>query len=183
MAREFLNRNPEKQELNQYWYSELTLQTLSQEIEDLSTGPVTTIACISTPSVHFALSRNLQANSWIFDLDQKFKTQTNYVCYDFNDPLGFEESFQNFFDLVVVDPPFITYEVWEKYSRTIKSLLKPNGLMILSSIAENASMLNELLGAKVMPFQPSIPNLVYQYNFFANYDSQRLSQLNPEIPQ
>lgn len=32
-------------------------------------------------------------------------------------------------------------------------------------------------------FQPSIPNLVYQYNVFTNYPSERFAQKNPEIPE
>ena len=32
-------------------------------------------------------------------------------------------------------------------------------------------------------YLPSIPNLVYQYRIFANYDSPRLKQPNEEIPE
>jgi hypothetical protein len=32
-------------------------------------------------------------------------------------------------------------------------------------------------------FKPSIPNLVYQYRLYTNYESSTLSQLNPEIPE
>jgi hypothetical protein len=31
-------------------------------------------------------------------------------------------------------------------------------------------------------FQPSIPNLVYQYNLFTNYDATTFAKANPEIP-
>jgi len=55
------------------------------------------------------------------------------------------------------------------------------GKLLLSTIAENSEVLQELLGATPQAFQPSIPHLIYQYNFFVNYPSQRLSQLNPEI--
>ena len=30
----------------------------------------------------------------------------------------------NSFDMVIIDPPFITREVWEKYASTAKLLLK-----------------------------------------------------------
>ena len=30
-------------------------------------------------------------------------------------------------------------------------------------------------------FKPSIPHLVYQYNFFANYEDEELDKKNPEI--
>ncbi len=37
------------------------------------------------------------------------------------------------------------------------------------------------MNALPQKFQPSIPNLIYQYNFFINYESEKLSQINPEI--
>jgi EEF1A lysine methyltransferase 1 len=43
--------------------------------------------------------------------------------------------------------------------------------------------LTDLLGAKTTLFQPSIPNLVYQYNLFTNYPSTVFSKTNPEIPE
>jgi hypothetical protein len=68
-------------------------------------------------------------------------------------------------DVVVVDPPFITEEVWRKYAITAKLLLKPEGRfrvslfqictflgssvgkVILTTIAENKDLLFELFGA------------------------------------
>lgn len=37
------------------------------------------------------------------------------------------QSHQHTFDYIVVDPPFITEDVWKKYATTIKLLLKPEG--------------------------------------------------------
>lgn len=82
----------------------------------------------------------------------------------------------------MIDPPFITREVWGKYAETVRLLLKPEGKILLSSILENADMLGELLGVRPVAFQPSIPHLVYQYNFYTNYLSQGLERRNPEIP-
>lgn len=42
--------------------------------------------------------------------------------------------------------------------------------------------MQELLGANPCKFKPSIPNLVYQYSLYVNYESHRLSAENPEIP-
>ena len=46
------------------------------------------------------------------------------MFYDFNFPTNVPESLIGTFDLVVVDPPFIVREVWEKYAETSKLLLK-----------------------------------------------------------
>ena len=42
-------------------------------------------------------------------------------------------------------------------------------------------MLFELLGVKKQVFKPSIPNLVYQYNLYSNYDDEDLQKINPEV--
>lgn len=72
-------------------------------------------------------------------------------------------------DIVVIDPPFITKEVWDKYAITAKLLLKtgidnegtevaanvdvnffagrPNGKVILTTVLENAPLLKDLFDA------------------------------------
>lgn len=54
--------------------------------------------------------------------------------------------------------------------------------LICSTIAENAVFMEEILGVKPVAFKPSIPNLVYQYNFYCNYTPTALGEKNPEIP-
>ena len=60
-----------------------------------------------------------------FEIDHRLKGES-FVYFDFNkvDDIP-EELFQNF-DLVIVDPPFITKEVWEKYAKAVKLLLAEN---------------------------------------------------------
>lgn len=55
------------------------------------------------------------------------------------------------------------------------------GLVLLTTILENAPLLEELFGVKPNKFRPSIPNLVYQYHIFTNYKSTGLSQVNSEV--
>ena len=85
--------------------------------------------------------------------------------------------------MVVIDPPFITREVWEKYTEAARILLKPEGGLVLgSTIDENEGFMQELLGCQRRQFRPSIPNLVYQYSLYSNFDSEGLNNPNPEIP-
>jgi hypothetical protein len=56
------------------------------------------------------------------------------------------------------------------------------GKAILTTIEENKNLLFELFQARPTAFQPSIPNLVYQYNLFTNYPATTFSSPNPEIP-
>ena len=61
-------------------------------------------------------------------------------------------------------------------------LLSEGGKILLTTIQENAPMLDRLLGVKPRTFQPSIPHLVYQYSLYTNYESDQLDEKNPEIP-
>ena len=52
---------------------------------------------------------------------------------------------------------------------------------MVTSIFENADMLSRLLGLKICRWRPKIPNLVYQYSVFVDYDSKLLLDVNPEV--
>jgi len=103
----------------------------------------------------------------------------------------FDGDLKGTFDMVVVDPPYITREVWEKYTETSNFLLKEkpafnskSGIFLGTTVVENKEMIEELLAGKPTKFQPSIPNLVYQYNSYANFDAvSHLNVRNPEIPE
>ena len=61
----------------------------------------------------------VREKSIIFDYDERFKAKAEklgggYTFYDFNDPDGISEKCHHAFDFVVIDPPFITEEVWGK---------------------------------------------------------------------
>lgn len=86
-----------------------------------------------------------------------WKDDRGFVYYDFNKPEELREDLIKSFDLVVVDPPFITEEVWQKYATSCKILLKegideetgsPNGKAILTTIYENRTFLKALLDAE-----------------------------------
>lgn len=67
--------------------------------------------------------------------------------YDFNAPESIPAELHHTFDLAVIDPPFITREVWDKYATTARLVLRHDGHVIITTIAENREMIAELLGA------------------------------------
>jgi len=93
--------------------------------------------------------------------------------------------------MVVIDPPFITTGVWEKYATTANLLLKNDtfrkdekrGIVLGTTVAENHELMMKLFGAKAAVFLPSCPHLVYQYNVYINCleDCETLKKANPEI--
>ena len=125
----------------------------------------------------------MKANSWVFDLDEQWANDAHFFKYDFNFPERIPAELHGTFDFCVIDPPFITREVWEKYAEAARVLLGPGGKILLTTVRENAPFLKEMLGVSPQRFRPSIPNLVYQYDLYTNYEYEHLNQLNPEIPE
>ena len=169
--------------LVRYWYSAPTISAMVDDIEALSSR----CAFLSTPSVFFSLrSPALIANSRLLDFDQQWAHHPSFVHYDFHHPHALPASLHHAFDFVVIDPPFITDDVWRLYAEAALLLLVPPShnpppRLLLSTIPENLDLLQPLLHVHIAAFRPSIPHLIYQYSFFINYTSERLGQLNPEI--
>jgi len=186
----FLQQAPEDQQLNQYWYSQNTINTLRDAILEGATSldkDAPRVAFLSTPSLFFAFDEAERRHFHLFDFDDSkaWSSDARYVYFDYNHPLGFDESLRNSFDVVVIDPPFITREVWEKYAQTTEALATATSpsppLVLATTVHENAPLMKELFDATPTAFQPSIPNLVYQYACFTNFPCDRLAQPNEEI--
>jgi hypothetical protein len=181
----FLAKTGEKELLNQYWYSSPTIAAMVAEVQSVGGSA----AFLSTPSVYFSVPKADRAAHKVFDYDNQWASDPGYHFWDFKTPLGFPAELQHTFDVVVIDPPFITREVWEQYAQAAKALLKVDtdgnvaGKVIASTIFENAALMKELLNCEPQRYLPSIPHLVYQYNFFCNFPTTHLSLPNPEIPE
>ena len=117
----------------------------------------------------------------MFDIDDKWQKDPGFVYYDFNKPEDLPEEVRGTFEYFVIDPPFITEEVWQKYTDAVELLRTPDAKILLSTIDENEEMIKEKLNCDKKAFRPSIPNLVYQYSFYANYDDPDLDTTNLEI--
>jgi hypothetical protein len=133
-------------------------------------------------------------------LDRRWAGNANFVSYNFEKPEDVPAELHHTarahaktrfcglaltsvhaqFDFALIDPPFITTKCWESYATTIRLLLAPGGKVLASTVRENAPLLKQLLDLEVQCFLPSLPSLVYQFSFFANYESEQLSVSNPE---
>jgi hypothetical protein len=184
----FLKIYSEKDNFNQYWFSENTIDFIIKQVEKHTNGR---IAFVSTPSTFFSCSEELKDKSILFDFDEVLiKKHKNGVKFDYNEFSEVAKEYENIFDFIVIDPPFITEQVWSKYADFAKVISKksdkneecaPIAKILASSIAENKNMLKSLLDLDIKPYQPSIPHLVYQYNFYSNYEDEELQTLNTEI--
>lgn len=169
--------------LNQYWSSNTTNAVFVREIQMYAKK----VAFLSTPSIYFSLTDDeLRQRSKLFEFDRRWQNDSGFVFYDFNKPESIPVDLFGEFDYIVVDPPFITEEVWTKYMATVKLLsCGEHCRYLFTSVLENHQMLETLnQGALFIgAFQPSIPHLTYQYHCFTNYlPSYNLTQRNPELP-
>lgn len=175
----FLVRNPENADLNQYWYSEETIEAMVGEAVEFGAEGT---AFLSTPSIYFSMPAAIREKCKVLDLDTKWEKDPGFVRYDFRHPEEIPEALRGTFSMVVIDPPFITRDVWELYAQAANLLLRPGGHVLCSTIAENDVIMDELFGAKAQVYMPCIPHLVYQYCFYTNYETKRLQERNPRIP-
>lgn len=177
--------------LNQYWYSAHTIAGLASEVEEQASANGGDIAFLSTPSLYFSISPSTRQRARLLDFDTQWAWDPGFVAYDYKHPEALPVELKHRFAMVVIDPPFITKEVWKMYAKTTQYLLlrgsgdedeKVSKRKILcTTVSENAGLLQALLGVKERRFQPSIPTLVYQFSSFSNYKSARLDAINPEL--
>ena len=172
-------------DMNQYWYSASTITTLVDVVREhclqASHASVLDCAFVSTPSLFYALDPSERVRSRVLDYDTTLGTDV--VPYDYHKPTVIPAELVGAFHCVVIDPPSITADVWRQYIDTARHLLTPSGgLVVLTTVIENAPMLEEALGARPNTFLPSIPNLPYQYAVFTNFRATQLDAPNPEVP-
>eukprot|EP00659_Diplonema_papillatum_P006670 gene6670-10226_t len=171
----------ENPDLNQYWYSD---KTIDHFVKEITAQCKVGAAFLSTPSLYFSLPADSDARkkSKVFEFDRQWESDPGFVFYDYTKPEHVNIALFGQFDVVVIDPPFITEECWELYAKTTKLLLCPGGKVICTTIAENEGLMQRLMGCSPVPFQPSIPNLVYQYNTYTSYTpTAHLESINDEI--
>lgn len=184
----FLKLNLENKEFNQYWFSEKTINFIINQIKKCTLNIENyKVAMISSPSIFFSLEKDMQENCYLFEIDEKLlKKHKNCVYYDYNkfsvneNNVDFK-NYKEYFDYIIIDPPFIVKEAWIKYAEFTNYIKKNNSNILTCSIFENEKLLYELLKLNKKQYQPSIPNLVYQYNFYSNYNDDELNKDNEEL--
>ena len=162
-------------DLNQYWYSASTIDTLTSAVrarvfqdrplQDRPDGCTRDVAFLSTPSLYFSLTPAERQGCCLLDYDKELGGDEGdqFVFFDFNHPNALPSRLHRSFACVVIDPPFITDDVWRLYAQAARMLLVDGGYVLGTTIAENRALLHELLGVRPTTYLPSIPNLPYQY--------------------
>lgn len=134
---------------SQFWYTKETCTRLVDIILG-SVSETAIIGCISAPSVYTALAQRGR-QSYVFEIDKRFKVfGTDFVYYDYNlpevlDELDGERKLVNQFDVLYIDPPFLSEECFQKMAGTAKLLMKDDcKLIIVTGHVMREHVLSEL---------------------------------------
>ncbi|CAG8504157.1 8720_t:CDS:10 [Acaulospora morrowiae] len=155
-----MNYFKEDWQLSQFWYDDETTDVIIQEILD-NTNSDSQIACISTPTVFVKLKSMTPLPTQsirLFEFDTRFDIYgKDFIQYDYKTPTKFRDSstFQNAFDFIVVDPPFLSEDCCVKTMITVKWLGKKEGCKFLVCTgAVMRDLVNRLVKARMTTFYP-----------------------------
>ncbi|GFG37590.1 hypothetical protein Cfor_12677 [Coptotermes formosanus] len=157
-------------QLSQFWYDDETAEYLSREALKAA-GPTGKIALISCPTLYKNLKSEAHNNQvTLFEFDKRFAIYgEDFILYDYNTPLDIPCHFAGNFDVVVVDPPFLSEECLTKTAVTVKFLAKHK--IILCTGANMEELAKKLLDVRKCEFEPHHKNnLANEFYCYANYD-------------
>ena len=159
--------------MSQFWYSQETIKSLSEEVVSQVDPLSARVGCIACPSLYCHL-RDLIPNSILFEFDDRFDVfGEKFVHYDYSFPLHLDSILKESFDFLVVDPPFLSPECLQKTCQTVNFLLAPGGKILFCTGKVMKTLLAETLDCQETSFHPSHSNgLSNEFGSFANYKSK-----------
>ena len=170
---------PEDWQLSQFWYSESTAAALAAAVA-AAVGEVAggaRVACVSAPTLYRALAKLPNIKATCFEFDQRFAAfGEDFRFYDYRAPLEVDRGLREAFDLVFLDPPFLSEECLAKTAVTARLLAKERGTPTVLCTGEvMAGLAARLLDLHMCAFLPRHENnLANQFRCFANFDLDAL---------
>ncbi|XP_050442328.1 EEF1A lysine methyltransferase 1 [Adelges cooleyi] len=159
-------------QLSQFWYDENTCEQITKCALQ-KVGIHGTIALISCPTLYKAFKKKLPSISIkLLEYDKRFSAYgTDFIFYDYNEPFKLDKELLHNFDLVIVDPPFLSEECLTKSIQTAKLLMKNYVILCTGEIMESIAI--PLLNVHKCSFEPRHKNnLANQFACFTNFSSE-----------
>ncbi|CAF0948200.1 unnamed protein product [Brachionus calyciflorus] len=185
----------ENWKLSQFWYDKRTSETLAKEvflnaIEKLKTSTHFNVACVSCPTLfktlHFYLKEAKQHTEIdnfselvnkidikLFEYDKRFEIYgEDFKFYDYKNPLDFDSKLEQYFDLIISDPPYLSQECHLKTAMTIRKIAKNDLKLIVCTGAVMEDLLAASLKLRLCSFIPRHErNLANEFKCYANYQT------------
>uniref|UniRef100_A0A1A9X292 Protein-lysine N-methyltransferase n=1 Tax=Glossina brevipalpis TaxID=37001 RepID=A0A1A9X292_9MUSC len=166
-------------QLSQFWYSSETKGVFGKIVQqilhaaDVSSTHGFHIALLSCPSLYKTI-KDIHDTVRIFEYDKRFAAfGDDFVFYDFNEGCNANNlrQFNQQYDLIVADPPFLSEECITKMCKIIEVLLKPSAKVIFCSGVLVEPWLCVSLPVKRCKYQPQHErNLGNEFACYANFD-------------
>ncbi|XP_063702618.1 protein-lysine N-methyltransferase CG9154 [Culicoides brevitarsis] len=186
ILQQFLKEQSEKKDdiqedwqLSQFWYNDATKSTLSKAFVKIlakyhEKPEDCQIALMSCPSL-YPDTKKLHEKTTIFEFDARFsKYDPDFVQYDYNLALtdSYLDEHAKRFDLIVLDPPFLSDECLEKSSILCQKIAKNDAKIILcTGKVMSESVPRFMKDLKACKFEPQHErNLGNDFGSFANFD-------------
>ncbi|XP_054269060.1 EEF1A lysine methyltransferase 1 [Macrosteles quadrilineatus] len=157
-------------QLSQFWYSDETAISLAKVAISVATSSGR-IALISCPTLYRhikSLAPEIKVS--LFEFDQRFSVfGEDFFLYDYRSPLDIPRDFASQFDIVVMDPPFLSEECLTKTAVTAKFLAKDKIILCTGSVMEDLA--RRLLDMKKCLFEPKHQNnLANEFCCYSNFN-------------
>uniref|UniRef100_A0A182P8C5 Protein-lysine N-methyltransferase n=1 Tax=Anopheles epiroticus TaxID=199890 RepID=A0A182P8C5_9DIPT len=188
------------QQLSQFWYNEETKQKLAlivKRLQEANKSETFNVALLSAPSafkhvvnenkhgmlsdynicweVLYPLNPNaVSIAAMLFEFDERFASYgDNFQQYDYNKAFdaGYMDAYASRFDLIIVDPPFLSEECIEKIGAIVKKISKQDTKIVLCSGAVVQDWAKKYIGVSLCEFRPEHDrNLGNEFRSYANFD-------------
>ncbi|KAJ3572312.1 hypothetical protein NP233_g3155 [Leucocoprinus birnbaumii] len=137
-------------QLSQFWYSTSFANRFADLIDQLEPSPEASIGFICAPTAFVAVHHlHPRSKTRLLEVDQRFAVLAprQYIPYDLNEPDNFPAELKGYFDLVIVDPPFLNEVTNEKVCQTLRQVLKPTAKLILLTSTSVIDVIEKLYKA------------------------------------
>ncbi|KAF8509776.1 putative N6-adenine methyltransferase-domain-containing protein [Hysterangium stoloniferum] len=135
-AHKFKEIFKENWQLSQFWYSKDTTERLASGLIKVC-PPNARVTFISCPTAYVVFQETALSSqhATLLEYDTRFAifAGTNFIHYDFNEPLSFAglDELRHSQDVLIVDPPYHNEDTQGKVALTVAHLLYPKGKLIL----------------------------------------------------
>ncbi|KAL2283115.1 hypothetical protein FJTKL_10217 [Diaporthe vaccinii] len=161
---------------SQFWYSDETADLYAKQLLDGATSE-NSIAVVSTPSVFVAL-KNILPTLTLLEHDYRFSIFSEFLFYDFMQPVKLPATLKGSVDRIICDPPFLSDDCQTKTALTVRWMAKPAAdVRLMVSTGERTETLVTKLyrsfGIKTTDYEPAhARGLSNQFFCYANFDSE-----------
>ncbi|KUI71925.1 Protein-lysine N-methyltransferase EFM5 [Cytospora mali] len=170
---------------SQFWYSDETANLFAKQLLDGATAE-TNIAVVSAPSVFVALKNILASYATdaprptltLLEHDNRFAVFSEFIFYDFMQPIKLPAHLKGSIDRIICDPPFLSEDCQTKAALTVRWMSKSSNSKLIVCTGERMETLVTKLyrsfGLKTTGYEPvHARGLSNEFFCYANMENEQ----------